>query len=75
MLPFQKNKEASVSVAPDVIKRDSDEPKEDHDYGLEACGSDLIAAVKSGDASAVGAALKAAFELCDSQPHQEGPHV
>jgi len=73
MLPFQKKKEASVSAPVEVIKRESDEPEE-YDY-LESCGHDLLSAVEAKDPKGIAVALRAAFEICDSQPHEEGPHV
>jgi hypothetical protein len=74
MLPFLKNtKEASVSMPADVKKR---EPDDESDFdALETAGQDLIDAVHSKDARAVAAALRAAFEIADSEPHEEGPHL
>jgi hypothetical protein len=74
MLPFLKERKiASVLVA----KR-SPEGEEttmpEVDEGLMAAAEDLIRAVHSKDAHAVASALKAAFEISDSQPHEEGPH-
>ncbi len=40
-----------------------------------AAAEDLIAAIANKDASAVADALYAAFEYCDEQPHEEGPHI
>lgn len=74
MLPFLKNKlEASISVPDEKIKR---EPDEEPEYdSLEAAVEDLFSAYKSSDTKAGAAALRAAFELCDSEPHEEGPHL
>jgi hypothetical protein len=44
------------------------------DHGMTACGQDLLDAIKSGNAKAVGLALKNACELADSMPHEEGEH-
>lgn len=52
------------------IKREHDE---DYDM-LESAAEDLISAVHAKDVKAVASALKAAFEMCESQPHEEGPH-
>lgn len=72
MLPFLK-KEASVVVPVETKKREPDsEPEYD---ALESAGQDLIDAVHSKDAKAVAAALRAGFQLFDSEPHEEGPHV
>jgi len=47
----------------------------DEDQGLMACAEDLIKAIHAKDTSATASALRAAFELCDSEPHDEGPHL
>lgn len=76
MLPFLKHsKEASVSVAPDTIKRKSDSEDESEYDPMHSAADDLIAAVHSKDTKATADALRAAFELADSEPHHEGPHI
>lgn len=71
MLPFLKHsKEASVSVTPDVIKRESDH-EEEFD-SVESAAEDLIHAIHSKDVKSVATALRAAFEILDSEPHEEG---
>jgi hypothetical protein len=73
MLPFLKNKqEGSMSMPADPIKR---EPDEESDYDmLESASEDLIHAIHSKDVKAVCSALRAAFEMLDMEPHEEGPH-
>jgi hypothetical protein len=74
MIPFLKRKdEASISAPADKIQRKPDEEPEFDT--LEAAGQDLIDAIHSKDAKAVAAALRAAFELADSEPHTEGEHI
>lgn len=73
MLPFLKNKHQQTGVI--VQNRTPDEPKDSEDQGLMACAQDLIDAVHSKDAKRVASALKAAFEIADSEPHVEGEHV
>lgn len=73
MFPVQKKKEASVSTPPDVIRREPDEEKE-FDV-MEAVAADLLEAIRKHDVQGCAEALRAAFELQDSQPHEEGPHV
>lgn len=74
MLPFLKyNKEASVSIPQESIKREPDDGAE-YDM-LESAAEDLMHAVASKDVKAIAAALKAAFEICDAQPHEEGEHI
>ncbi len=74
MLPFLKNnKEGSVSQETEPIKRKSDDGE---DYGmLESVVEELISAIHSKDVKAACSALRTAFELCDSEPHEEGPHT
>ncbi len=74
MLPFMLKKEGSASMPVEPIKRKSDDDSGDYDM-LESAAEDLISAVHSKDVKAVASALKAAFEMCDSQPHEEGEHV
>lgn len=74
MLPFNKlNQEAAPSGPVDSIKREPDEAGE-YDV-LESAAEDLVRAVHSKDIKGVAQALRAAFDLCDSMPHEEGPHV
>lgn len=74
MLPFLKHsKEASVSIPAEPVKRKPDDEAE-YDM-LESAAEDLISAIHSKDVKAVCSALKAAFEICDSQPHEEGEHI
>lgn len=76
MLPFLKHsKEASVSMPSDSIKRKSDdEESEDYD-SLESAAEDLHSAIKSGDTKGIAMALRAAFDILDSEPHFEGQHT
>jgi len=73
MLPFLKHsKEASVAGPVEVKHR---EPDEEADYDmLESAAEDLISAVHAKNVKSVSAALRAAFEILESQPHEEGPH-
>lgn len=74
MLPFLKDKkEASVAVPSDTVKRDPDEPNEEFDM-LESAADELIAAIHAKDSKAVASALRSAFQIADSEPHEEGPH-
>lgn len=73
MLPFLKNQEASVSGPIEPVKRKPDDG-EDYD-SLESAVSDLYQAFEADDTKAGAAALRAAFDLLDSQPHKEGEHI
>lgn len=74
MLPFLKrNKEASASAPVESVERKPDEGAEEFD-SMESAAQDLCDAVEKKDIKAVAAALRAAFELMDSEPHVEGEH-
>ncbi len=70
MLPFLKLKqEGSASGPVDSMERKPDgEPEYDV---LESAAEDLCHAIESKDYKAAAAALRAAFELLESQPHEE----
>jgi hypothetical protein len=76
LLPFLRKKQEEGSSPTLSIKTRTPDKKEDSDdAGLNACAQDLLDAVQARDVSGVAAALKAAFEIADSQPHEEGPHT
>ena len=70
-LPFLKNKEASISAPVESIKR---EPDNDID-SLHVAAEDLMNAVHSKNIPAIAEALRAAFEMLDSEPGEEGSNV
>ena len=73
MLPFlKKNKEASVAMPVDHVKRESD-----HEVvydSLHSAAEDLMHAVHGRDVKNIAEALRAAFQICEAEPHAEGPH-
>jgi hypothetical protein len=73
MLPFQKKQEASVVMPSESIRRTPDH-EEEYDH-VEAAAEDLYHAVKSGHIKGIAEALRAAFDILDSEPHHEGPHI
>ncbi len=79
MLPFIKDHKKSVAGL--IIKnRTPDESPEQVEQeesadSIDSCSKALISAVQAGDIKAVSAALKDAFTILDSQPHEEGPHT
>lgn len=87
-LPFLKHKNDSGIAGMLIAKRKPDgagmsspspaetetEESKDSD-GIDSAASDLIVAVHARDSKAVAAALRAAFEICDSEPHEEGEHT
>lgn len=76
MLPFLKrSQEASASAPVDKVTRKPDNEDEQEYDMLEAVMQDLESAFKSGDHKAMAEAFRAAFEVCESYPHHEGPHT
>lgn len=77
MLPFMQPKKMSSVIMTKI--RPSGETETDgeqgENIGLEAAAEDLLRAVASKDVKAVAEALQAAFDVCDSAPHVEGPHI
>jgi hypothetical protein len=73
MLPFLKNKEASIAINHDAIKR---EPDKEADFdGLEAAMEELHQALNAKNYKGAAQIFRDASELVDSEPHSEGPHV
>lgn len=72
MLPFLSKPKSQVGV---IVKERAPDKESQDDSGLEACAQDLHEAIKSNDIRKIASALKAAFEICDSEPHEEGEHV
>ena len=74
MLPFLKPKMVAGLI---ISKRKSDgAPQESHsegneNEGIEACAEALIRAMHAKDAKGVAAAFKDAFEILESEPHEE----
>ncbi len=79
MLPFLKPQAKQTGVAVAMRKPDGggmEAPHDDDkDAGLHAASEDLIRALNAKDAHGVSAALRAAFEILDSEPHVEGEHT
>lgn len=76
MLPYLKKAKESQTSGLIVQQRTPDETSEPKDTtGIEACADELIRAVHSKDSKAVASALKDAFDILDSMPHEEGEHL
>jgi len=78
MLPFLQPKKAAAVMIAKRKPSGSIEPMHEEgeqDPGLMSAAEDLISAVHAKDAKGVADALKAAFEMADSEPHVEGPHI
>lgn len=73
MLPF-KSKEGSMSGPIENVQLKTSDEDKDYDFLEDVC-MDFIHAIHAKDPSAAADAIKAIFNLLDSQPHEEGPHV
>lgn len=74
LLPFlAKNRNNNAGV---IVKTREADSKPDHSESsdLEACAEDLCHAIDRKDYKAIAEAFKAMFELCELEPHEEGPH-
>ena len=49
--------------------------EQENDQGLISAAEDIMSAISAKDAGKLAQALKAAFEICDEMPHEEGPHI
>jgi len=75
MLPYLKLKNEAGSSGPIESKQvNTMDDGEEYD-GLESAAEDLCRAIEAKDYKAAASALRAAFELLDSQPHEEGEHI
>jgi hypothetical protein len=81
-LPFLRKKQVAGLIMakrnPDGSKTETGNEQDNQDdsgSSMHSAASDLIKAIESKDISAVAAALKAAFQIADSEPHDEGEHL
>lgn len=72
MLPFiKKNRPIAAAT---IVSRTPDGSTEDEtmdDEGLESCATDLLRAINTKDTTALASALRAAFEILDSEQPNE----
>lgn len=73
MLPFLRNR-LEGAASSDIESKVREPDDEGHESLLLIC-EELIHAVHAKDVRGTAEALKAAFELCDSEPHEEGSHT
>lgn len=76
-LPFLKPKSAAGLI---ISHRKPDGGTEqmhdgEDDNGLHAAAEDMIRAFHSKDAKALAEAVRAAFQILDAEPHEEGEHT
>lgn len=74
MLPFLKrDKEGSAAMEVEIKVRKPDH-EEEHDDMLHYVAEDMIHAMERKDSKLMAEALRAAFEIMESEEHFEGPH-
>lgn len=77
MLPYLKKRQVAALIVKNrhpngnIDELDNSEPVED---GLEACAKDMISAYDAKDSRQLAQALRNAFELLESEPHEEVSH-
>lgn len=77
MLPFLKRKDqgsAGLIIKNRTPDEKPDNQEDDKDTAIHACAQDLINSVHNRDVKGAAEAMRSAFEILDSMPHQEGPH-
>lgn len=82
MLPFlDKKKAVSVLLArrgksPDIeVANETEVGDSDIDPGLKEAAEDILRAIQTKSVIDLAKALKAAFTVADSMPHEEGEHI
>jgi hypothetical protein len=83
VLPFLKRNQSSVAGliiknrTPDEKPADESEKTEEnqeHDEAIRACAQDLIRSVHAHDVKGVADAMRSAFEILETLPHEEVDH-
>jgi hypothetical protein len=72
-IPWLKRKDDIAGSSSTPVQMREPDDGEEYD-SMHAAAQDLIEAIHSKDIKGVAEALRAAFELSDSEPHEEGPH-
>jgi len=71
-LPFLFKKKPPTTV---VETREPDHvEKDESNHGIKAAAQDLLQGIQDSNPDRVASALQAAFEIFDSQPHEEADH-
>lgn len=52
-----------------------EEQQDDPKAAAKAVAKDILSAIEAKDESMLAAALESAFQIFDSQPHEEGDHT
>lgn len=77
MLPFLKPKRREGTIIEHRLPDGQADKKPEGSEldGVRAAAADLIRAVHAKDEEGVAMAIKSAFEILDSMPHDEGEHT
>lgn len=72
MIMGDRKKLLSAVLGPRKVEH---EAAEEAPHALETIMQELIECIHSHDVKGASDAFKAAFELCEEMPHEEGPHL
>lgn len=76
MLPFLKKRPNQGMIVESISTDQSQEaPKDEALQAVTEAAKDLLYAIQEQNPKKMAQALRAAFEICDAMPHQEGPHT
>lgn len=75
MLPFLKRERKETGIIVEHRKPDVEPKDEAEDDSLETAVDDFFKAYAARDIKAGAAALRAAFQIVDAEPHHEGEHL
>ena len=78
MLPWMQPKKSGAVIMAKMKPEGSVESMQEEgeeDPSLMVAAEDIMSAIAMKDSKALASALKAAFEILDSAPHEEGPHI
>lgn len=75
MLPFLKSKR-STGISVEYRKPDQQKEENQEDPALKACADDILKAVEERNPKALASALRAAFDVLQSQPgYEDSQHI
>lgn len=76
MIPFMKPKmQTGIIFKERKAEGGISEAQDDDSMAMEACADDMIRAIHSKDSKMLAKAMKAAFDIMEASPHEEGPHL
>ena len=75
LLPILKNNAKQTGVMVKNRKPDSPEKQPSKNEDLEVCAKDIMHAINTKDIKGLAEAIRAAFQVLESEPHEEGPHI